>query len=103
MISVSEASPPSGPAFPAFFACDLTPALAGLFCFLPLGFYLPMAKPSKPKKTKQPRVPKPWEIAPRPAKGDDDQNKLFAAVGYALSRWEEFEEEVTIPRQSRGL
>ena len=42
----------------------------------------------KPKKT---RAVSPWDRRPWPAHGDSDENKLYAAVGRALSAWERHE------------
>jgi hypothetical protein len=36
----------------------------------------------------------PWDILPMPEKGDEKGETLFAAVGNALTRWEELEEEL---------
>jgi hypothetical protein len=36
-------------------------------------------------------MPNPWDIPPAPSVGDRDENNLFAAIGRALTEWEQVE------------
>jgi hypothetical protein len=49
--------------------------------------------PRKPKPNKHPQL-NPWDIRPPPAQGDSSSEKLYTAVGHALTRWEELEEHL---------
>jgi hypothetical protein len=54
---------------------------------------MPPRKP-KPKRSLKNKT-NPWDIPPVPAKGDDDINITYASIGRALSKWEEFEEQLS--------
>lgn len=43
------------------------------------------------KKDAKPKEPKPWDRRPWPESGDRNQEKLYAAVGRAISEWERYE------------
>lgn len=55
-----------------------------------------MAK--KPKRIKLPPTPRqqnPWDPAPPPVEGDEDEDAIFLSVGKALSQWERLEHQMS--------
>lgn len=48
----------------------------------------------QPPTPKTPKAPKPWDPPTSCVVGDEDDRKTFAAVGYALTRWEHFEQSL---------